>query len=77
MSGRLLESLIDHFSRLEEPRADNRWHLLLDIIAICAAISGSTCPNSVKAHVLFQPRCLRCQLAGLGKVFGDGIPMSQ
>lgn len=40
MSDKLLESLIDHFSRVEEPRADNRWHLLLDIIiiAICAAI---------------------------------------
>ena len=40
MTDKLLEMLIDHFSELEEPRADNKWHLLLDIIiiAICAAI---------------------------------------
>jgi hypothetical protein len=32
--------LVDHFSDLDEPRRDNRRHLLLDIIiiAICAAI---------------------------------------
>jgi predicted transposase YbfD/YdcC len=35
-----LGALVDHFSDLEEPRSDNRRHLLLDIIviAICAAI---------------------------------------
>lgn len=40
MTDKLLESLIDHFSEVEEPRADNKRHLLLDIIiiAICAAI---------------------------------------
>ncbi len=36
-------TLLDHFSRLEDPRRDNRRHLLLDIIviAICAAICGA------------------------------------
>lgn len=40
MLDKLLESLIDQFSKVEEPRADNKRHLLLDIIiiAICAAI---------------------------------------
>jgi predicted transposase YbfD/YdcC len=35
-----LGALVEHFSDLEEPRSDNRRHLLLDIIviAICAAI---------------------------------------
>ena len=36
-------TIIDHFSGLEDPRSDNRRHLLLDIIviAICAAICGA------------------------------------
>jgi predicted transposase YbfD/YdcC len=40
MSNTPLGALVDHFSDVEEPRSDNRRHLLLDIIviAICAAI---------------------------------------
>jgi predicted transposase YbfD/YdcC len=36
-------TIIKHFSGLEEPRCDNKRHLLLDIIviAICAAICGA------------------------------------
>jgi predicted transposase YbfD/YdcC len=36
-------TIIEHFSGLEEPRCDNKRHLLLDIIviAICAAICGA------------------------------------
>jgi predicted transposase YbfD/YdcC len=36
-------TVTDHFSGLEDPRGDNRRHLLLDIIviAICAAICGA------------------------------------
>jgi predicted transposase YbfD/YdcC len=36
-------TLIGHFSGMEDPRGDNRRHLLLDviIIAICAAICGA------------------------------------
>ena len=36
-------TVVDHFSVLEDPRSDNRRHLLLDIIviAICAAICGA------------------------------------
>ena len=39
----LFATIIKHFSGLEEPRHDNRRHLLLDIIviAICAAICGA------------------------------------
>ena len=39
MTDKLLESLIDHSSQVEEQRADNKRHLLLYIIiAICAVI---------------------------------------
>jgi predicted transposase YbfD/YdcC len=33
----------EHFGELEDPRSDNKWHQLLDIvvIAICAAICGA------------------------------------
>lgn len=36
-------TITDHFSGLEDPRSDNRRHLLLDVIviAICAAICGA------------------------------------
>ena len=36
-------SISEHFSNLDDPRGDNKWHLLLDIIviAICAAICGA------------------------------------
>jgi predicted transposase YbfD/YdcC len=38
-----VSTIIQHFSELEDPRSDNRWHHLLDIIviAICAAICGA------------------------------------
>jgi hypothetical protein len=43
MSETLLETLLDHFSEVEDPRDDNRRHLLVDIIviAVCAAICGA------------------------------------
>jgi predicted transposase YbfD/YdcC len=36
-------TIIEHFSEVDDPRADNRWHLLTDmiVIAICAAICGA------------------------------------
>jgi predicted transposase YbfD/YdcC len=36
-------ALVEHFAELDDPRADNRRHLLIDIlvIAICAAICGA------------------------------------
>jgi len=36
-------TIAQHFSGLEDPRSDNKWHQLLDIIviAICAAICGA------------------------------------
>lgn len=43
MQGTSVTAVTDHFSGLEDPRRDNRRHLLLDmiIIAICAAICGA------------------------------------
>jgi predicted transposase YbfD/YdcC len=39
----VFETLFDHFSGVEDPRDDNRRHLLVDIIviAVCAAICGA------------------------------------
>lgn len=36
-------TIIEYFSGLDEPRRDNKRHLLLDIIviAICAAVCGA------------------------------------
>lgn len=36
-------TIIEHFSGVDDPRADNRWHLLIEmiVIAICAAICGA------------------------------------
>lgn len=38
-----IATIIEHFSGVDDPRADNRWHLLIEIIviAICAAICGA------------------------------------
>ena len=38
-----IATITEHFSKLDDPRSDNRWHLLLDIIviAICAVICGA------------------------------------
>jgi len=43
MQGTSVTAVTDYFSGLEDPRRDNRRHLLLDmiIIAICAAICGA------------------------------------
>ena len=42
MKNSLVSDLTEHFSNLEDPRSDNKSHLLIDIlvIAICAAIWG-------------------------------------
>jgi predicted transposase YbfD/YdcC len=39
----LADSIIEHFGDLEDPRRDNRWHLLIDIvfITICAVICSA------------------------------------
>jgi predicted transposase YbfD/YdcC len=36
-------TIVEHFSRLDDPRGNNKWHLLIDIvvIAICGAICGA------------------------------------
>jgi predicted transposase YbfD/YdcC len=36
-------TIIEHFCGVDDPRADNRWHLLIEmiVIAICAAICGA------------------------------------
>ena len=46
-------TIIKHFSGLEEPRCDNRRHLLLDIIviAICAAICGANSWTDVELEL--------------------------
>ena len=43
MPNRPIVTIIEYFSEVEDPREDNRRHLLLDItvIAICAAICGA------------------------------------
>lgn len=43
MSEAPVTTITDHFSGMEDPRSDNRRHLLLDIIviAVCAAICGA------------------------------------
>jgi predicted transposase YbfD/YdcC len=50
MANTPLGALVDHFSDLEEPRSDNRSHLLLDIIviAICAAICDANAWTDVE-----------------------------
>lgn len=39
----LAATIIEHFSGVDDPRADNRWHLLIEmiVIAICASICGA------------------------------------
>lgn len=36
-------AITEHFSELEDPRCENRWHLLMDmvVIAICAVVCGA------------------------------------
>jgi len=43
MSEAPISTISEHFSKLDDPRGDNKWHLLLDIIviAICGAICGA------------------------------------
>jgi predicted transposase YbfD/YdcC len=38
-----IATIVEHFSEVDDPRADNRWHVLIEmiVIAICAAICGA------------------------------------
>jgi predicted transposase YbfD/YdcC len=38
-----ITTIVEHFSEVDDPRADNRWHVLIEmiVIAICAAICGA------------------------------------
>jgi len=59
MTDDLLESLIDRFSQVEEPMADNKRHLLLDIIiAICAAICDANEWTDVRQEGDIHGECM-------------------
>lgn len=36
-------TIVEHFGKMDDPRDDNRWHLLMDVIviAICAMVCGA------------------------------------
>jgi predicted transposase YbfD/YdcC len=59
------KSIFDHFSELDDPREDNRRHLLLDIITIviCASVCGAEKWEDIEAFGKAKERWFRKHLA--------------
>jgi predicted transposase YbfD/YdcC len=67
-------SLIEHFSDMDDPRRENRRHLLLDIIviAICAVVCGANDWGSIEAFGIAKQEWLASFLA-----LPHGIPCDE